>query len=224
MSDKAQIKSVLQDIIKFGIYRYATALDEGSELENFKSAVEYFYLNYEDIQRACQAAKKLYQQHSKDTVLVSVNLDTITNFLWTEKTEFEWACFLGYAATKSIIGPKPFVKMTNEFFLARFFGYKSTGDVLDEHKQFALYKKWCSRYALDKIKEELKASWGLKIYARFTRGFYASYKLEYKDLVYHAELNRKTYKAKERKRQESEALAEVMEKLNIPNPKKRTTA
>ena len=111
-------------------------------------------------------------------------------------------------ALKSIIGKKPYIKITNDYLLARMFGYSSVIEL--EKDCTAELCKYSTRYHLDKVKTKLESSFGLKLYGQKTRGFYVSFKLSLIDLVYYAELKRESRKEKERKALKSDTINTVL--------------
>ena len=149
--------------------------------------------------------------------MVSMREKTMFDYLENKKTEFELACFCAYAAIRSILGKKPSIKMTNEFFVARMFGFASILDMPPQFRTKNIYKKYTKRYNLDRIKNELIDNWGMKYYARHTRGFFVSYNLSMESLVERAERERKVHKQKVKKAGDAAILAKVLAKLEAEN-------
>jgi hypothetical protein len=77
---------------------------------------------------------------------------------------------------------------------------------------------YTNEYQTKKIKTELQYSWGLVHYARWTHGFYVSFKLSLEELIFEAEKRRKSVKEKQRKREEKETLDRVLSTLGTTRP------
>ena len=204
------VKAVCSKAIDYGIYDFM--LRNGlSGVNGFGEALKELQLTCKNHAGGLKVSKDIYQQ-LKDSlekpVTVSIKKDLLFEYFKNEKSEFEIAVFLGYVGLKSIIGKKPYIKITNDYLLARMFGYSS---VIELKKDFsAECCKYSTRYHLDKVKTKLESSFGLKLYGQKTRGFYVSFKLSLLDLVYHAELKRESRKEKERKAEKSDTINQVL--------------
>jgi hypothetical protein len=206
------VKDATQDAIDYAIYSFSMELELGDSIQRFIAAANHFGLNFSHPESSGRNGMRLYN-NNRNKVMVSINKDIVLDFNWNAKTDREIHCFCLYAATRSILGRKAYVKVTNDFLTARMFGLGSVAEANVQFRSRNLVKRLTSRYYLDKLKNDLQDSWGLKLYARHTRGMYISYSIDYEALVMHAERNRKAFKAKERKRQENEVLAKVLAQL-----------
>lgn len=212
------IKKVANNIIELSVYLHSIQLDEedsNDEMTNLMISADYLHVRFGNPGSSLENAKKLYNKINRKEALMSLKTEIVFDFLQNNKTQYEIACFCAYASFKSILGKKPYIKMTNEYFLTRFFGFNSQADVRIQFKSGDLYKKYSSRYMMDKIKETLIQEWGLKLYGKHIRGFYASYTVKYEDLVYYAEKNRIDLKTKERKQQEAEIRKRVLMRIEL---------
>jgi len=209
----SNIHQVCDDIMSYAIYW--KSLDESgkTEIARIKKAAKFFSIILGNESRTLQGGKKIYNCcHNKPKS--SGNIDVLFDFYKNEKTEYEIACFVAYHALKSIVGKKAYCKVTNRFLLARMAGY-STVDELPEELPEPL-DKYSKRWQLDKIKTELKLSWGVKIYARYTRGFYVSFSLSLEKLILEAEKRRKQYIHKQLAEKERKAVQKVKNQLTTP--------
>jgi len=133
------------------------------------------------------------------------------DFFNNHKTEFEKVSLLGFLAIKSILGQKPYCRVTNNYWLARMDGKAETCE-LSKLSQ-SIYKYRTIHYTC-KIKGELERNWNLVTYSRYIRGFYISYKLTLKELVRIALNNKTKYLEKKRKETHKKALEAATKKLN----------
>ena len=74
-------------------------------------------------------------------------------------------------------------------------------------------KSFFNEYQTVKIKKELRDNWGLVYYARYTRGFYVSFKMELDALVFEAEKRRKSTREKQYRTAEMQALEKANKRL-----------
>ena len=209
------LPGTLNKIIHYGLYQYANALSESLALEFedcYEEAFRYFNLQKKHINTALEKSTELYDSLSEGLPMASVNADVVFDYRRNYKTEFEIICFCGFAAIKSILGRKQYGKITNEYFLARMFGFAKVKDMKSSNHG-PMLEKYAKRYRLDKIKEELKASWGVKLYGHKIRGFYASISMDYESLVFEVESNRKSRIRQERKAAESQVQKRVLDRL-----------
>lgn len=182
-----------------------------SGVVGFGEALKELGITHGNHATGLKSSEDIYQQ-TKDSierpVTVSIKKDLLFEYFKNEKSEFEIAVFLGFVGLKSIIGKKPYIKITNDYLIARMFGYSS---VIELEKDYSAERcKYSTRYHLDKVKTKLESDFSLKLYGQKTRGFYVSFKLSLLDLVYHAELKRETRKEKERKALKSDTINQVL--------------
>lgn len=204
--------NVLKEIHQYSIYENSLKLYKGSELERFKESADFFNLTFQNIENSFIAAKEIYCLIPDNSPKVGLNLSIFWDFYNNDKSEFDKICLLGFLGIKSIIGTKAFFKLTNKNWLSRMNGNVKEVEYYSELSNEII--KYANEYQLKKIKTSLQNNWGLVSYSRFTRGFYVSYSMNYKDLVLIAEKNRISTKEKQRKAKEKEILKEVLEQLN----------
>ncbi|HAO50554.1 MAG TPA: hypothetical protein DCR35_15380 [Runella sp.] len=154
------------------------------------------------------------------SALVSVNRNTLFDFMGSPKTDFEIAVFCAFCGLRSIIGTKPYAKSNNGLLMARMFGYTTAKEfeVLDNKPTyFSLYfsTKQKVRYQLTEkiIKGELSLYWGLKYYSSQFKGFYVSFTMEFEALVLHAERIRKSTILKQQKEEQRRVVERVKKQV-----------
>lgn len=207
----SDIRSSTSNIMDYCGYVQACK-ETGSEEHKMKKSGQNLGLTWGNWKRVYDSGKQLFVNTPPRPPMVSINEDIIFDFYINHKTEFEIVCFLAFAAIRSILQTKPYAKMTNEYLLARMAGYTKAKN---EEPLPLAFSKYCNRYQLEKIKRELQNSWGLKIYARFTRGFYVSFegKMKFEDLVFEVEKRRKSNIEKLRKTEQQQAINKAFNKL-----------
>jgi len=210
----SNIKVVCDQIINYSIFANFLKLSDGTEIDRIIASANYFRVTLGDPERTLETGETLFYSLPNGLPICSVAIRLVWKFRNEDKTEFEIACFLAFAALKSIIGTKPFVKTTNEFLLARMGGFASKIDVSELLPE--PLAKYATRRKLDKIKFDLKENWNVNIYAFRTRGFYVSIdKIFSLDrLVLEAEKNRIKFKVKQQQNKISEARNRVLIHLN----------
>lgn len=204
------IKAVCSKAIDYGIYDFMVR-NGLSGVSGFVEAMQEMGITHGNHAKGLKSSEDIYQQ-TKDSierpVTVSIKRNLLFEYFKKDKSEFEIAVFLGFVALKSIIGKKPYIKITNDYLLARMFGYGSVVEFQNDDSAYCW--KYSTRYHLDKVKKKLESDFSLKLYGQKTRGFYVSFKLSLLDLVYHAELKRETRKEKERKALKSDTINQVL--------------
>jgi hypothetical protein len=191
--DPADIKTRLADSISYCLYE-KTINTFGSVEDRIKQAAEGLGIKYdpskkEHYLKTYEGGEIIYQSIPENSPKTSIGLDVVTDFYKYEKTDFEIACFLAFAAIKSILQRQPYSKITNEYLAGRMAGNSKPGEPLND-----FVFRFNNRYQLDKIKSELQRSWGLKMYCGKMRGFYVSFSLSHEQLIYYAETKRKKYR------------------------------
>lgn len=207
-------RGTFDKIIDYGLYQFATAISESNNQEFddcFSESFSFFGLKNDNVESILATAITIANSIPDNPPMTSVNAKVILEYYKEAKTEFEITCLCGFAAIKSIIGRKPYTKITNEYFLARMFGFAKVEDM--KSCLSPMLEKYAKRYHLNRVKDELKVSWGVKLYGRNTRGFYASISMDYESLVFQVEKNRKSRIRQERKAEEAEAQKRVLDRL-----------
>jgi hypothetical protein len=211
---ETDIKKVCRKAIDYGIYRKALDFIVEGETKvmprHIEQSMAYFNLVVNGLEQRVKDGKVLYDTFTNSNPMVSISKETLIQYNNEDKTDFEVLTFRAYCAIRSILGTKPFVKATNEYLMARMYGFRN---VLEFQNSSCAE---LPRYQLDKIKLELQKDWYLIYYSRQTRGFYVSFTIELEKLIYHAEINRESYKAKTLKQAKDEAYQKVMQRLKKP--------
>jgi len=167
------IRRVMDDVMNYALYRQAERL-QGTRASRITQAARFLIrgITYNDPKGSYERGALLSFQLSAKVPHVGINTSIAFDFYKNPKTPDEIAVLLAYLALKSIIGSKPYIRLTNGFMLARMAGYSSTADMPDPLPQ--PLAGYATRRKLDKIKMKLQMNWNVNIYARNTRGFYAS--------------------------------------------------
>jgi hypothetical protein len=210
--DPEDIHTRLNDAVNYCLYEKAIN-HQGSVEEQIKQASEEIGLKYDPTKKdyyfqSYESGKILYQSIPDNSPKTSISIDMIFDFFRNHKTEFETACFLAFAAIKSILQRQPYSKITNEYLVGRMSGNNKAGEPLND-----FVFKFNNRYQLDKIKTELQRNWGLKMYCGKMRGFYVSFSLSHEQLIYYAETKRKKYKDQLLKQRITEAKGRVLNSI-----------
>ncbi|NVN96956.1 hypothetical protein HXX01_01855 [Candidatus Nomurabacteria bacterium] len=218
------IRVATSNIMDYCGYECAVRL-KGTIKEKMKESGIHLGLTWGDVERTYYNGEKLSKSIPLHSPMTSINKDIVFDFYKNDKTEFEAITFLAYAAIRSIIQSKPFVKVTNDYLLTRMAGYSKVSEIhipnredypglKDKNNLPPLFKKYSTRYQLDKIKLELQNHWGMKLYARHTRGFYVSFSMkDYSELVFEVEKRRKSNIERIRKEEQQKAIDKALNKL-----------
>lgn len=207
---ETDIKRVCSKAFDYGIYRKALDFIEGETKvmpRHIEQSMKYFSLVVNGLERRATDGKIIYDTFSNNNPMVSISIERLIQYGKEDKTDFEVLIFRAYCAIRSILGTKPYTKVTNDYLKSRMYGFRNATDYPFNKSE---------RYLFDKIKLELQKDWYLIYYSRQTRGFYVSYSLPLEKLIYHAELNRESYKANELKRAKNEAYQKVMLMMKKP--------
>lgn len=210
-------KEVLQKIADYAIYQKFKEIrkekPERTIAYNLKEVAKFFRITIgSGAENYIHRAENSIRSEPQRSPIAGIKTAMLFDFHDNPKTEFENVCLLAYLALKSILGSKPYCKVTNLYLLARMAGrttaYDDISEVAHELQMYA------SRYHLDKVKKELVLNWGLKLYARHTRGFYASFTMQLDALILNAEKRRKAKIWKAHKDRERETVNRVLQTLN----------
>ncbi|MDI9874501.1 hypothetical protein [Flectobacillus rivi] len=215
VAGEVRVDIMASNAIKFGAQKFVKDRFQAS----FQHAINELGINYDNVPRAAREAEKLYDDWllSGDSVLCSCKVGMLKEYIFSEKGDFDTIVFCAFLAIKSMLGTNPYGKYTDDYLIARLFGYSTCSKYLDSNASEAekeARKKLSGRYQLTKIKNELRVNWGLVYYAKKTRGFYISFSMKYEALIFIAEKQRQSYKAKELKRIEEEARSRAAYKLS----------
>ncbi len=201
---------VLENILNYSLYSYSLSLDAEDKVLNMINTCIFYDFEDERQDFRFMKGQTAYKNAVYHAPKVGINTDIFWDFYHNEKTEFEKVCLLAFLAMKSIIGNDSYHKLDNKYLLSRMNGraHSQGFEWLPE-----VLQKYANEYQIKKIKNELKNSWGLKTYSRYTRGFYISFKLSLEQLMYEAEKKRIVSKRKQEQLAEKALLKKVMERL-----------
>ena len=167
----ADSKKCLDNILDFATWNYTKG--ELSE----KEASEYFGVKYGNFAKCVETGRRIANglDEKHPSPWTGINRDVFWQFFGSSRSDFDKAVLLAFLAFKSILGNKPWYKITNQNQIY----YRMAGKTLrpTNGKTPKLPKEiaaFCTRYKFDQIKLELKEKWGLLIYANHTRGMYIS--------------------------------------------------
>lgn len=206
-------KHSLSNILYCGIFSHSLKLDFGDDYEMFlSSAAKYFKVNLKgDKQNKFTIGKDLYYKNTSFPT-AGISIDVFWDYYDNEKSEFDLACLTAFLALKSIIGTKPYCKVTNGYLWARMCGFRHSID--DVNQLLPHIRKYANEYQTVKIKKALRDDWGMRTYSRYTRGFYVSFTIELDSLVFEAEKRRKATKERQYRELEKNAILKAMNRLN----------
>ncbi len=211
MEYDSDIRPILNKILEYCIYEKYLEVSDKKNSE-IKIHIEN-KLSISMGDNAINRGYKQYQQFSNGNVKVGIKNTIFWDYRENDKTDFQTVCLLGFLALKSMIGNKSYYKTNNSLFFSRMAGSEKPLTKTEIRKLPNPLKKFNNEYQLNKIKKELRDNWGLKYYARYTRGFYISFVLDLDELVFQAEKNRKSNKEKQHKQAQNDALKKALERL-----------
>ena len=203
----ADIKNSVNNAMFYCLYDYCQRNSGGRE-SLIKDAESFYGITYGNKKRAYDSGKMLFDSIPTGSPKTSISKDMLFDFYKNDKSKFEVVSFLAFAALRSILQRQSYIKVTNDYLLGRMAGNSKKGEPLSDW-----INSYKSRYQLDKIKLELQANWGLKLYANHTRGFYVSFSLPLEQLVMKAELKRKRYKEKQLAEAKNQARLKALESI-----------
>lgn len=203
------MRKVGNDIMDYAIYKHAQTLN-GSIYERMKAAAEYFKINLGSITGAANNGEQLHDSIPARSPMTGINKKLMFDFYEGNQTDFEIAVLMAHLAIKSIMGSKSYSRVTNEHLVSRMAGYASVKDMtgLPEY-----LKPYTTRRRMNNIKSELQKSYNLKIYGRYTQGFFVSEKLSLEELIKEVEMKRKKWYQQQHKAELSRAVSKVLNEL-----------
>lgn len=206
------IKDTCKNVILYAVYARYLTLYEGTERQRIEQAASYLNMTLGNWKYNLDEGKALHNSLADNLPMTGIKRNLIFEFRDQYKSSFQISVLTAFLALRSIIGSKPYLKMGNDFLVARMAGFSST-DFFPEELPESI-KKINNRYQLDKIKVELQLNWNLTYYSNHTRGFYASFTLNNEQLILQAERKRQKYQEKLLAESKKEALKKVMNDLN----------
>ena len=207
------IKKVMNDIMAYAGYVHTLKLEYGEDEDLMKAAGHYFGITYGNAYDRYRHGETLFNSIDERTPMAGINKDVLFDFYKNRKTFDEIAVLLAFLAIKSIIGKKPYIKLTNDFLIARMAGCSSISDIpVPLPEPLFSYQ---SRRKLDTIKFKLQTEWNVNYYSYYTRGFYVSIdnKFPLDRLVLEAEKRKKISKQKQLKQKKEDARKQALRKL-----------
>ncbi|MFZ4771588.1 MAG: hypothetical protein ACOYLO_15500 [Ferruginibacter sp.] len=218
-SGSIHIKNTCFMMVHYSVYHHANTLKLGDLKQKEQSAANFLNVSLNNAPLITyRQGERVANLTPPQTPKVSLKTDLVWDFPKNDKTEFEIAVFLAFAAFKSILGGKAYSKTNNAMLLARMAGQTKPGEPLPPEVE-----KYNNRYQLEKIKNELRLNWNLQIYGRHTQGFYFSFKMDIKQLVMAAEEKRYRYKLKQISEAQNEAYNHAIKQLYGKNDNNTTT-
>lgn len=212
---ESEIKKVCDKALDYGIYRKALDFIVEGEIKvmpkHIEQSLKYFGLTGGNLPNMAKNGKVLFDTFNHNNPMVSISKDILMQYYKEDKTDFEVLTFRAYCAIRSILTTKPYAKTTNDYLMARMYGFRSVADSKQSENQVL------PRYQLDKIKLELQKDWYLIYYSNLgIRGFYLSLKLSLEKIIEIAELSRESTKAKKLKQDKKDAYQKVIQRLKKP--------
>lgn len=181
------------------------------DMQRLRLAEKKFEVITGNVNRSIERGKELVNRYNYSKAPFS----NISSEIWfeyykKEKTEWEQIMLLAYLAVRSIIGEKGYCKITNDFLFARMCGLRTK--IKNKKELNKIVQKYYTEYYKNKIRNELELSWHLKTYNG--RGYYASFDMEYEDLIREIKVNSKKNKMKSLARQKKEIAKKIDLELN----------
>lgn len=215
--DKEQI---LTNIRCYALYAHSLKLHKKDDAEyNFLESAKLFGVSEEwsakEYEQYFNMGEALYNSIDEKVPKVGLNISIWQDYYKNSKTEFDTACLTAFLAIKSIIGEKPYCRVTDLYLWSRMNGFRNS--VADESQLSPYVAKYASEYQTRKIKNTLCTGWHLLIYGYRTRGFFVSFKLTKEDLIMQVEKGKQSFKVKQYQQDVKNTRSKVLESLNKQN-------
>ncbi|WP_276134176.1 hypothetical protein [Polluticoccus soli] len=205
------IKKCCNNALLYAAYELTTEMESGTDEEMMEAAAGELEIIFGDYEIAYEAGEELYDEHN-GTPMTSISSQILFDYK-NEKTEFEIACFLGFAAFRSILQTKPYCKTNKAHIHARMCGYASVKTLPKELPE--IEQKYAARYHMDKVIRHLELNWYLKTFSNHTRGIYFGFdKTSLEALALVNEQAKKKTKEAQLKQAKADALAKAKTSLN----------
>lgn len=204
---------VLEDILHYCLYVKSADFEdeEEDERERFLLAAKYYNVIIGNPTKAFKNGKQYkYINIDSDLPHCGLNMSIFWDYYNKEKTDYQKASLLAFLALKSIIGAKPYCKVTNDFLLSRMDG-KTMRLPIEELSDRIRY--FSTEYRLTKIKKCLEVDWYLKYYSFRTRGFYVSFEMPIEELIYQVEKRKERYRRNKLVEEIKAAKVKALERL-----------
>jgi hypothetical protein len=209
---------VLNNIIDYGVYKYALKYSVSVDLESFVDASKTAKIRLGSPQRSLNSAINLHSKFGKKCAMAGISRKKLFEYYNHEKSDYELlqlACFL---AIKSIIGVKPYCKTNKALIHARMFGFINIKDVPPIAKMSKLQSKYfahdgINKYHIDKLLQVMQVDWHLKLISDHSKGFYLSFDLNLEQLAKIEQSKKKSTKLKLLKDAKALAIAKAKSAL-----------
>ena len=126
-------RSFADNAICWTVYNYAeTKLHGLPERERVEKALSKYGVSTEDLAGWIRHAKRIHRSIEGSKVMTSIEKRTLFDFLENDKSDAEVNELLAFAALRSVIGKKPYCKITDNYWLSRMAGgaWRVAGDDL----------------------------------------------------------------------------------------------
>jgi hypothetical protein len=206
--------SMTNSLLYASYHHSRTCLEFGDDLNKFIDSLRYFGFEKPRYAESTFArTEALVLDVPMRVPKTGVSIGVFHDFFSHQKSDEQKAIFLAFLALKSIIGRKPYCKLTNQYLIARMGGFaslKDTPTLLPAKLEY-----WNTRRRLDRIKTELEQNWNVNIYGYRMRGFYASIDAQCprSKLIEVAEKNRKANATKIIRKLNEEIRKEVLSRI-----------
>jgi hypothetical protein len=200
-------KKVLNNIFDYCIVAYCTKYSE-----DIAKAAKYFGVKVGNETVTYNNGMALFDTIDEKCPKAGLSNNMFFDYYSNEKTEFDKVVLLAFLAIKSIVQDQAFTKLDYKYLFSRMAGLPKSVIIIEQIPCERLLKYY-NEYQCKKIKSNLVQSWGLVHYARYSRGFYVSFKLSLEDLIFQAERKRKSRIDKEQKALEKAAYESAMKRL-----------
>ncbi len=207
-------QTCLKKVLYYSLYKYGLTLT-GNQNQRIKASAEYFGVSLGDMSQANEMGSKLVDDFPSNSPMTGIATSVFWKYYGDQKQEWDKVILLAFLAMKSILGDKPYMKIDNKYWLSRMAGERQSIPYQCLPPEIYKYK---NEYQTKKLKHELSESWGLVTYSRYTRGFFISFKMPLKDLILEAEKKRRSNRLLRAKKEQQEALQEVLKELGIREP------
>lgn len=204
--------SVLDDILCFCIWQDYEACEQDIE-----AVKERLHITIGNEKNSLKKGKELYNRYRNDGYpWTGISNELFWSYMRKGRCDFDKATLLAFLAIKSLIGQKPFYKVTNQSVIfKRMAGYKESDKWIIPKE----IKKFTTRSRFDRIKLELKENWNVVIYATHVRGMYISTSLSLEELAMQAEKNKLRTRQRAQSHAAEEARRKAVETLSAEYPK-----
>jgi len=201
------VRQLCDDIIDYCVYAQSLSLNGSNAM---RDAAKHFNISLGSISRSERDGRELYNSISLPAPMTGISKDLLFNFYQEHKTDHEIAVLMAFLAIKSILGKKSYCRITNEYLLCRMAGCGSIKEMTELPEYL---KRYTARRTMNGLKNDLQRHYGLRLYARYTRGFFVSFTLSLEELITEVEKKRKKYQEHHMKGQVSAAVTKVLNDL-----------